>query len=128
MLLMDIALAVLIGQSGSAPGTTATRKDFYGWAFREMFGTIKPITGELRQMPLAAGAGPDDLRAGIPYELPNESLPSDVGGQVQYVRMRVAESTQLRTLILEKLDPTPKQKDLLKLMANIDVAMAAKIP
>jgi hypothetical protein len=29
MLLMDIALAVSLGQTGTAPSTTASRKDFY---------------------------------------------------------------------------------------------------
>ncbi|MES0151774.1 ferritin-like protein [Mesorhizobium sp. M0012] len=88
MLLMDIALAVSVGLTGTALGTAATRKDFYekdfyDWAFTEMIGTIKPLAGELRQMPLSLGGSVDDPRAGIPYELPNQTLPSDMAGQLQ---------------------------------------------
>lgn len=128
MLLMDVALAVSIGSTGSAPGSTAKRKDFYGWAFTEMKGTIKPLGEELRQMPLSAGAGPKDPRAGIPFELPNQNLPTGIGDQLQYMRDRLAESKSLRAQIESTFDPTPKQKDLLKLMGNIDSAIAAKIP
>jgi len=127
MLLMDIALAVSIGQSGSAPSTSAKRKDFYGWAFMEMLGTIKPLIGELRQMPLLKGAGSGDPRAGIPYELPNQSMPSDTADQLKYLRGRIAESNQMRTQIQNGFNPTPKQKSLLTLMGNIDTAMTAKL-
>jgi hypothetical protein len=127
LLLMDIALAVSIGQSGSAPGTSASRKDFYGWAFMEMLGTIKPLTGELRQMPLSKGPGPTDQRAGIPYELPNQSLPSDITLQLHYLRDRIAQSNQIRTQIQNDFNPTPKQKSLLTLVGNIDTAMSAKL-
>jgi hypothetical protein len=127
LLLMDIALAVSIGQSGSAPGTSATRKNFYGWAFMEMLGTVKPLTGELREMPLSKGAGSSDPRAGVPYELPNQSLPSDTAAQLQYLRDRIAESNQIRAQIQNDFNPTPKQKALLTVMGNIDKAISAKL-
>jgi hypothetical protein len=127
MLLMDIALAVSIGQSGTAPSTTAARKDFYIWAFREMLGCIKPLSEELRQMPLAAGAAPDGPRAGLPFELPNQNLPTAMADQLQYLRAHVAESAQLRAQIDGTLNPTPKQKGILKQIENIDTAVSQKL-
>jgi hypothetical protein len=93
----------------------------------EMLGTIKPLTGELREMPLSKGAGPSDPRAGIPYELPNQNLPSETAAQLQYLRDRIAESNQIRTQIQNTFNPTPKQQSLLTLIGNIDKAMTTKL-
>jgi hypothetical protein len=127
MLLMDIALAVSIGQTGTAPSTTATRKDFTSWSFREMLACIKPLSEELRQMPLANGAAPDQPRAGLPYELPNQDLPTGISEQLNYLRDRVAESKRLRAQIQSTFSPTPKQKGIITVMENIDAAIGQKI-
>ncbi|MDX8464905.1 ferritin-like domain-containing protein [Mesorhizobium sp. VK23B] len=127
MLLMDIALAISVGLAGTAPGTTATRRHFYTWAFSEMVGTIKPLSAELRQMPLILGGSADGPLAGVPYELPNEHLPSNVTDQLQYLRDRVAESTNLRARIASTFAPTPKQKSLLTQMAGVDATIVDKL-
>ena len=79
-----------------------------------MLGTLKQLTVEMRQMPLAAGeAGLHGLRAGIPYELPKMSLPSAIPDQLRYLRDLIADSKLLRSRISETLDPSPAQKSLL---------------
>lgn len=127
MLLIDIALSVSIGQAGTLPAATATRRDFVNWAFMEMLVCIKPISEELRRMPLAAGSGPDDPRAGLPFELPNQNLPDAIADQMQYLRDRAAESAQLRAQISALFNPTPKQINILKAVGNIDAAVVLKL-
>jgi hypothetical protein len=127
MLLMDIALAVSTSTTGNAPSTTARRRDFYIWAFNEMLGCIRPLTAELAEMPLLSGAPPDQPRAAIPYELPNQSLPSTITEQLQYQRARLSESKQLRATIAATFNPTPNQQVILGAMNNFDTAMSQKL-
>lgn len=127
MLLVDIALSVSIGQTGKAPSVSATRRDFGNWAFTEMLACLKPISEELRQMPLVAGSGPSDPRAGLPFELPNQNLPTTVADQIQYSRERAAESVKLRAQISQSFGPTPKQVGILKALGNIDATVVQKL-
>jgi hypothetical protein len=127
MLLIDIALSVSVGQTGKAPSVSATRRDFGNWAFTEMLACLKPLSEELRQMPVVAGAQPGDPRAGLPFELPNQNLPITVADQIQYLRERAAESVQLRAQISQSFSPTPKQAGILKAISNIDAAVAQKL-
>jgi hypothetical protein len=127
MMLMDIALATSLNQADTAPGTTATRANFTTWAFSEMLATVKPLTIELRQMPLSAGANPDDVRAGIPYELPNQSLPVAVTDRLAYLRSRIVESDGLRSYIAQAFNPSPKQQKLLAYMASLDASVAVAL-
>jgi hypothetical protein len=127
MLLIDIALAVSVGTAGSAASVAAARGDFYNWAFAEMLAHLKPISEELRQMPLAPGAAQTAPRAGMPYELPSTSLPTAIADQIQYLRDRVAESAQLRTQITQSFNPSPKQIGILKAIGNVDTMVARKL-
>jgi hypothetical protein len=125
MLLTDIALSLAVGSTGTLASIQATRSDVLGWAFREMLANIKPLSEELRQMPLTAEAGA--ALAGMPFELPEQALPTDTAGQIAYLRDRVAESQQLRARIQAALNPSPKQKGILKVIDNLDVIMGRKI-
>jgi Ferritin-like len=127
LLLMDIALTLSLGQTGAAPSTTATRKDFFGWAFREMLACIKPLSEELRQMPIGNDAGSGAPRAGIPFELPNQSLPINPSDQLSYLRGLIADSKQMRADIRNNLHPTPKQSGILTVMDNIDATITQKV-
>jgi hypothetical protein len=127
LLLIDIGLAVSIGQAGALPSAKATGRDLTNWAFQEMIAAIKPLSEELRQMPLQSGNGPTELRAGLPYELPASDLPTSISEQIAYLRDGIAEAKQLRERIEDTLNPTPKQKGILKVLANIDSAMAQKL-
>jgi len=126
MLLMDIALSLSTGQGGFAPSTIATRRDFIAWSFQEMQACLKPLTEELRQMPLGPAA-PAGTLAGLPFELPNENLPQGTAEQVAYLQGCVSESRQLRGQIQNSLNPTPKQKGILAMIENIDVAILQKL-
>jgi Ferritin-like len=125
MLLSDIALSLSGGSTGTLASIQATRTDVLGWAFREMLANIKPLSEELRQMPLTAEAGA--ALAGLPFELPEQALPTDTAAQIAYLRDRVAESIQLRAQIQTALNPSPKQKGILKVIDNLDVIMSRKI-
>jgi hypothetical protein len=127
MLLVDIALAVSVGPTGTAPSVSAARSDFSQWAFREMLTSIKPLSAELCQMPLAAGASPTDPRAGLPYELPNTNLPDAIADQIQYLRDHAASSVALRAAITASFNPTPKQVNILRAIGNIDTAIQQKL-
>jgi hypothetical protein len=127
MLLIDIALSVSVGHAGTAPSVSATRRDFGNWAFLEMLTCLKPISEELRQMPLSLGAGPNDPRGGLPFELPHQNLPRDIADQIQYLRERAAESAQLRVQIAASFNPTPRQTGILKAVGNIDAAVVTKL-
>ena len=125
MLLTDIALSLSVGSTGTIASVQATRADVLGWAFREMLANIKPLSEELRQMPLTGEAGA--ALAGLPFELPEQALPTDTAAQIVYLRDRVAESIQLRVQIQTALNPSPKQKGILKVIDNLDVIMSRKI-
>jgi hypothetical protein len=125
MLLTDIALSLSVGSTGTVASIQATRSDVLGWAFREMLANIKPLSEELRQMPLTAEPGA--ALAGLPFELPEQALPTDTAAQIAYLRDRVTESIQLRAQIQTALNPTPKQKGILKVIDNLDVIMRRKI-
>jgi hypothetical protein len=127
LLLMDIALAVSVGQAGAVPSTSATGRDLTSWAFREMLASIKPLSEELRQMPMQTGMGPSELRAGLPYELPKADLAESVSEQIAYLRDRLAEAKQLRARMESTLNPTPRQKGILKVLENFDSAMEQKL-
>jgi hypothetical protein len=127
MLLIDIALSFAIGPTGTLPGSTAKRNDFIGWAFREMLASIKPMSEELRQMPLKSGATSDQATAGFPFELPEEDLPATMPNQLSFLRQRVADSIRIRAQIQNKLNPTPKQQGILRVLENLDTAIAQKI-
>jgi hypothetical protein len=123
-LLMNIVLSVSIGPTGAVPSANATRRDFVAWAFNEMLISIKPVSEELRQMPLATGAAET---AGLPFELPEANLPTDITAQIQYLRDRADESVALRDQISTTLNPSPKQKNILKAIGNIDTAVQQKL-
>jgi hypothetical protein len=125
MLLTDIALSLSVGSAGTVASIQASRTDVLGWAFREMLANIKPLSEELRQMPLTAEAG--SALAGLPFELPEQALPTDTAAQIAYLRDRVAESIQLRAQIQGALNPSPKQKGILKVIDNLDVVISRKI-
>jgi hypothetical protein len=127
MLLMDIALSLSVGQTGTLPSTTARRSDFTAWAFSEMLRHIKPISAELRNMPLKAGASPNDPRAGFPFELPDQNLSVQVPDQLNYLRRLLADCRQLRATIQGGLNPTPKQQGILNAMDNLDKAVSQKV-
>lgn len=127
MLLVDIALSLSLGAVGSIPSTTAKRTDFIGWSFREMQACIKPVSEELRHMPLTAGASPDSPRAGFPFEMPSEDLPTEIAQQLDYLRSRLAVSAQLRARIRSDFSPTPKQLGILAVMDNIDSTMNQRL-
>ena len=125
MLLTDIALSLSVGSTGTVASILAARVDFLSWAFREMLASIKPLAEELRQMPLTDDAGA--ASAGLPFELPEQALPTDTGAQIEYLRNRVADSKQLRAQIESTFNPSPKQKGILRVLDNLDVIMSRKI-
>lgn len=127
VLLVDIALSVSLGSTGSAPGTTAMRKDFFSWAFREMLASVKPISEELRQMPLGSGEEEAGLMAGFPFELPQDDLPAEIAGQLQFLRERIDQSAAIRAQIESGFSPTPKQKGILTVIGAIDAAIHLKL-
>jgi hypothetical protein len=127
MLLIDIALSLSVGSTGMVPSTTAARVDFLGWAFREMLASIKPLSEELRQMPLTDGIGGAAPLAGCPFELPNQALPEEISARLAYLRGRLDESKQLRAQIESTLNPSPKQKGILKIIDNLNKVMTQKL-
>lgn len=118
MLLMDIALAFSTGNSGSVTGTSALRRDFIGWAIGvEMLMAVKKLGEELRSMPLNQNAPPDSVRAGLPFELPEDTdLPNAIPEQVARLRQLVAQSTAIRASIRQSGNPTPRQQGLLTVL------------
>ena len=127
MLLADIALSLSIGSSGMVPSTQARRTDFFSWAFREMMASIKPLSEELRQMPLKSEAGDGAALAGFPFELPEQAQPTETTAQLEYLRSRIEESQQLRAQIDATLNPSPKQIGILRVLDSLDKAMSQKI-
>lgn len=128
MLLLDIALSLSVGQTGFVPGTTAGRRDFLGWSFREMRPNIKKLGEQLRTMPLEANGPAESVRAGLPFELPAEhSLPMTTPEQVAMLRTLVHQSQTIRKTILEKFPPTPGQQSLLNELEKTDQSVAQKI-
>jgi ferritin-like protein len=129
MALMDIALALSTGNSGSVTGTTALRHDFIGWAIGvEMLMAVKKIGEELRSMPLNQNAPPDSVRAGLPFELPEDTdLPNTIPEQVARLRQLVAQSTAIRASIRQSGNPTPRQQGLLTVLDNADSSISQKI-
>jgi len=129
MLLMDIALALSTGNSGSVPGTTAFRHDFIGWAIGiEMLMAVKKLGEELRSMPVNQNAPPDSVRAGLPFELPEDTdLPDSIPEQVARLRQLVAQSTAIRASIRQSGNPTPRQQGLLAVLDNADSSISQKI-
>jgi hypothetical protein len=129
MLLMEIALALSVGASGSVTGTTAVRRDFVSWAFREMRGGsgIKDVGQELLSMPIKKG-DPRSVVSGIPFELPDgRNLPTTTPEQVLELRNLVNESQECCKKIRASLGPTPGQQSLLAKLEAADKSMAYKI-
>ena len=124
MLLTDIALSLSVGSAGTVASILATRVDFLGWAFREMLAAIKPLSEELRQMPLTNDGA---ALAGLPFELPQQALPTETGAQIQYLRDRIAQSRQLRAEIASAFNPSPKQQGILRIIDNLDAVMSRKV-
>jgi ferritin-like protein len=129
MLLMDIGLAFSTGNSGSVPGTTALRHDFIAWAIGvEMLTSIKKLGEELRGLPLNQNAPPDAVRAGLPFELPEDvDLPNTVPEQVARLRQLVSQSMAIRVSIRQSGNPTPRQQNLLTVLDNADTSISQKI-
>ena len=127
MLLADIALSLSIGSNGMVPSTQARRTDFFSWAFREMMASIKPLSEELRQMPLKTEAGDGAALAGFPFELPEQAQPTETTAQLEYLRSRIEESQQLRAQIDAILNPSQKQIGILRVLDSLDKAMSQKI-
>lgn len=127
MLLMDIVLALSVGNLGSVTGTTATRRDFIAWAIGvEMLGGLKKLAEELRSMPMTQGSS-GSLLAGLPFELPNMDLPATVPEQVKRLRELVSASTLLRANIRQSAKPTPRQQILLTTLDNADSSISRNI-
>ena len=124
MLLTDIALSLSVGSAGTVASILANRVDFLGWAFREMLAAIKPLSEELRQMPLTNDGA---ALAGLPFELPQQALPTETGAQIQYLRDRIAQSRQLRAEIASAFNPSPKQQGILRIIDNLDAVMSRKV-
>jgi hypothetical protein len=124
MLLTDIALSLSVGSAGTVASILANRVDFLGWAFREMLAAIKPLSEELRQMPLTNDGA---ALAGLPFELPQQALPTATGAQIQYLRDRIAQSRQLRAEIASAFNPSPKQQGILRIIDNLDAVMSRKV-
>ena len=87
ILLTTIALSFSLGTSGTVPGTTARRGNLITWSFAEMKVSLTRLGVELQAMALADGAGPNDLRAGLPFELPaDRDLPTSPPEQLLELR------------------------------------------
>lgn len=129
MLLLNIALALSIGNTGSVPGTTAARRDFVAWAIGiEMLNGIKKLGEELRAMPLTAGGSASSDRAGLPFELPRGlDLPTGAPEQVAELRSQLAQSQAVRDTIRQNFSPTPRQQGLLTVLDNADKSTSQKI-
>ena len=128
ILLMTIALSLSLGTSGTVPGTTARRRDFITWSFSEMQVSITKLGEELRAMPLAANAAPEDLRAGLPFELPSDrDLPISPPDQLLELRRLIAESGAHINNIRLQFNPTPRQNTLLKAIDTFNSSMLQKI-
>jgi len=129
MLLMDIALAFSTGNSGSVSGTTALRRDFIAWAIGvEMLASVKKLGEELRGLPLNQNAPPNSVRAGLPFELPEDAdLPNTVPDQVARLRQLVSQSIVIRASIRQSGNPTPRQQNLLTVLDNADSSISQKI-
>jgi hypothetical protein len=89
-----------------------------------MLAAIKPLSEELRQMPLTNDGA---ALAGLPFELPQQALPTETGAQIQYLRDRIAQSRQLRAEIASAFNPSPKQQGILRIIDNLDAVMSRKV-
>jgi hypothetical protein len=126
MLLLDIALALSLGSSGSAPGTTATAQDFRSWAFREMTLVIKNLGQQLRTMPMTESAA--EPLAGLPFELPvDRDLPVELPAQVARLRSLITNSQVIRASIRADFNPTQAQRTFLTALDSADSGMLAKL-
>jgi hypothetical protein len=65
--------------------------------------------------------------AGLPFELPEQALPTETGAQIQYLRDRIAQSKQLRAEIASAFNPSPKQQGILRIIDNLDTIMSRKV-
>jgi hypothetical protein len=127
MLLLYIGLALTVDGAGAVDGTQAQRTDLLGWVRREMK-VVKGLGATLREMPLAAEAAADSLRAGLPFELPGgHDLPATVPGQVAELRRLLIASRAICKTIVDHFNPTSDQQKLLAMVEDADQKISARI-